>query len=200
MKKLLTAMSVTCFGLLLAACGGGGGNPTVSNTPTPTPQVFPPVTGSYNIAVTFDGFDVSTANGQGVVQFVQASINRPELAGDCSIVVTIGSDTFVINTIRNASLTTSGSITFNVGKPTAPNPWAFNGAVTASAFSMLGTHTLGKGGANEFPGAWAAEKVIGTSSRDRSELFTRPAFLAHGASGAPGSVADLARAFRALAE
>jgi hypothetical protein len=183
---------------LLVGCGGGSSSPTPVNTPAPTPQpVFPPVTGSYNVAVTFDAFTVGQASGEGVLQFVQASINQPQLAGDCSVVVTIGGDQFIINTIREASVTEAGAITFKIGNPAAANPWLFNGAVSANGFTMSGTHTLASGSSQPFPGAWAAEKTIG-ASRSVAELFAKPLFPRFAARS--GGTSDLLRSMREISE
>ena len=146
MARLL-ARALTPAIVLLLACGGDG---------DPAGPQFPSVAGAYAITGTFD--DLPGATVSGPLTLVQANQSASALTGTVTLTLrTASGATSTASGLFDATVTTTGIVSFAVGAPTGgSSSWTFTGPVTTSGVAG-GRHTL-RGVCGTCPGPWTATR------------------------------------------
>lgn len=114
---------------MLTACGESA-----------APPRFPALSGTFDVAGTFNGLPSSLANFNGTITFSQASRNDSTLTGVANILVTIGSSAITVLQVHNARVRDNGTVLFRLPTENVTSTWAFSGMLSGTAIS--GTHVL----------------------------------------------------------
>jgi hypothetical protein len=143
------SMASILLGLSLAGCGGDGGANTGPDDP------FPDVAGVYNVHGGFDGLTNDEATFVGSLVLTQASRQTGELTGTMSVTATINGQVITAGNVQilSASVSPSGTVSFQLGRLSTGGSWTFSG--TSAGETITGRHTL-TDGSSSFSGDWTA--------------------------------------------
>jgi hypothetical protein len=154
--RLFIASVLVSFSL--GGCGGGSGDTSAPEEP------FPDVAGVYNVQGGFDDLTADEASFVGSLVLNQASRQSGELTGTMSVTATINGEVTTAGNvaIQSASVSPSGTVSFELGSIGNGGRWTFSG--TASGETISGRHTLTDGSLS-FSGDWTATQgTVGSGS------------------------------------
>lgn len=142
MRKLFGGLA-----LLWMACSSSTG-----------PSRFPDVGGTYRLDVTIDP-EASHRVGVGFVTLNRTTERTGYLEGTALVYAAVGGTVFTYQILRDASVTESGGVSFNLSGVFG-DTWAFIGTATTTGATMTGSHVLTTS-RGTFVGRWNAESSPG---------------------------------------
>lgn len=133
-------LAMAASAVLLAACSGDD-----ATAPEPEP-VFPAFSGTYNLAATFYGIPSASTYVLGSITFAQPTRSDGRLSATGEVVTVAGGQMARFTAIRNAEVSSSGRLTFEIGVASGgPGGWTFNGRLMEDGAEVTGEHVLSTG-------------------------------------------------------